>query len=371
MSLLGLRIRLVIGTTTGGTGAHVKALAARLAHAGADVTVLGPASTEQLFGFAGVGASFVPVEISASPRASDVRRSMQLRPYLLGSDIVHAHGLRAAFLAGVAFRRQPPPLVVTLHNAVLTGGLRGRVLGGVERIVARRATVMLCVSSDLVRRTTSIGARDVRLAPVGANRLAPATRSAQAVRGELGLAAGQPMILAVARLAHQKGLDILLAAAASWQSRTDRPMLVIAGDGPDESSLRDQAAALGIDVLFLGRRADVPDLLAAADLVVLASRWEGSPLSAHEALLAGRPLVATEVGGVPDLVASPAGPVALLVPGEDPTALGEAVARVLDDAVLAQSLVVRGLRRAEEWPSAQQSIDSVLELYQDLMAAVP
>ncbi len=369
MSVRNVRIALVVGTTTGGTGTHVKALAAQLVELGAAVTVLGPQSTNQLFGFDADGASFVPVEISATPQAADARKVTQLRPYVQEADIVHAHGLRAGFLSSIAIGRHRVPFVVTLHNAVLASGVRSRLFAIVERIVVRRATVVLCVSSDLVRRAVSFGGRDVRLAPVGASTLPPAKRTADAVRTELDIAHGRPLILCVARLAHQKGLDVLLAAAPMWQMRRDRPVLAIAGDGPDEVRLRAQAAALGLDVRFLGRRSDVPDLLAAADVVVLASRWEGSPLSAHEALQAARPLVATDVGGVPDLVSTPAGPAAVLVPSEDAVALGHAVVSVLDDADVAKQLIARGLSRAIEWPDAERTVDSVIALYEELSQA--
>ena len=231
--------------------------------------------------------------------------------------------------------------------------------------LSMRLSDELVAAIEMVRRSVSLGGRDVRLSPVGANRLGPASRTPESVRAELGLAAGQPMILAVARLARQKGLDVLLDAASSWQDRLDRPMLVVAGDGPEAAALRDQAADLGVVVQFLGRRSDVRELLAAADVVVLPSRWEGSPLSAHEALQAGRPLVATEVGGVPDLVATPDGPAALLVPAEDPGALATAITGVLDDSAQAEFLIARGLRRADEWPDAQQTVDSVLALYEE------
>jgi len=369
MSLRNSRVALVVGTTTGGTGTHVKALVRRLVELDATVTVLGPQATNRLFGFESDGASFVPVEISSSPHAADARTVMQLRPYLRSADIVHAHGLRAGFLASLAVGRHRLPFVVTLHNAVLASGLRSRLFAVIERIVVRRATVVLCVSSDLVRRAVSFGARDVRLAPVGSGRLPRAMGTKESVRAELDIPQGRPLILAVARLAHQKGLDVLLAAAPTWQARPDRPVLVIAGDGPAEDQLRAQATELGLDTRFLGRRSDVPDLLAAADVVVLASRWEGSPLSAHEALQAGRPLVATEVGGVPDLVATPVGPAAVLVPSEDAAALGDAVGRVLDEPELAKQLIARGLARADEWPDAGRTVDSVIALYQDLSGA--
>lgn len=364
-----MRVCLVLGTATGGMGAHVRRLSARLAERGDEVSVVGPRATEELFDFSDIGAKFVRVEISASPKLADTQRVSEIRRAVAGADIVHAHGLRAGFLAALALTRRPTPLVVTLHNAVLATGTRRLVFGGVERVVAKRATVSLCVSSDLVRRMSALGADDVRLAPVGADLIAPPHRPMTDLRAAIGLNRGQAMVLAVARLAHQKGLDVLLAAAPAWRARVDHPLLVVAGDGPDQKDLHEQAARLAIDVRFLGRRNDIADLMRSADVVVLPSRWEGSPLTAHEALQSGTPLVATSVGGVPDLVQAPDGPAALLVPAEDPSELAAGVARVLDDPDLRNELINRGVQRAKAWPTSQQTITKVLAVYSELLGA--
>src|SRR5690606_34353140 len=117
-------------------------LARGLLAGGAQVTVCGPAATEERFDFTGTGAGFVPVEISAGTHPSDARAIGALRRAIAaaGPDVVHAHGLRAGLVAALA--RPRCPLVVTLHNAVLAHGLRGRASRLVERVVARRARVV-------------------------------------------------------------------------------------------------------------------------------------------------------------------------------------------------------------------------------------
>ena len=137
------------------------------------------------------------------------------------------------------------------------------------------------------------------------------------------------MVLAVGRLAAQKGFDVLLGAAARWRDLDPAPLLAIAGDGPLAGELRARAASLGVDAAFLGHRDDVADLLAAAAVFVLPSRWEGQPLILQEALRAGAAIVATRVGGIPDLVGDDA---ALLVAPGDAAALAAAVRAVLTDA---------------------------------------
>ena len=143
------------------------------------------------------------------------------------------------------------------------------------------------------------------------------------------------MVLAVGRLAPQKGFGMLLEAAARWRDLDPEPLVAIAGDGPLAGELRAQAPSLGVDAAFLGHRDDVPELLAAAAVFVLPSRWEGQPLVLQEALRAGAAIVATRVGGIPDLVGDDA---ALLVPPGDAPALAAAVRAVLTDPPLAAAL---------------------------------
>src|SRR5262249_58283651 len=107
--------------------------------------------------------------------------------------------------------------------------------------------------------------------------------------------------LGVGRLAPKKGFDPLRAAGASGQGREPCPVLALGGAGPLDQMLRAGADAGGIRMRFLGQRGDVPALLAAADVVVVPSRWEGQPLIVQEALRAGRPLVASRTGGIPHL----------------------------------------------------------------------
>jgi len=183
-----------------------------------------------------------------------------------------------------------------------------------------------------------------------------------------GLAAdGRPVVLTVARLAPQKGLDTLLAAAATarWRVRRPEPHLVIAGTGPLAQALAASARDLGITVTFLGWRADIPALLAACAVFVLPSRWEGQPLVVQEALAAGRPIVATDVGGIRELT----GDAALLVPSADPAALADAVLRVLDDADLAGELAAAAAARAATLPTEADAVAAALDRYERLAAA--
>jgi glycosyltransferase involved in cell wall biosynthesis len=172
------------------------------------------------------------------------------------------------------------------------------------------------------------------------------------------------LVLAVGRLAWQKGFDVLLEAAAHWRDLDPVPLVAIAGDGPLAGKLRSQAASIGVDAAFLGHRDDVPDLLAAAAVFVLPSRWEGQPLVLQEALRAGAAIVATRVGGIPDLADAAA---ALLVPPDDATALAAAVRSVLTDASLAHRLRAAASRRGAALPTADDAVAAVLAAYTQVL----
>lgn len=369
---MSLRVGFVLGTTAGGAGRHAAMLARACAGAGALVRVFGPATTGALLPSDRTGAiGFETVAITDRPRpVGDARAVLRLRRMLaeLRPDVVHAHGMRAGAFAALALwlgepksgRRRRPPLVVTVHNAPPSGARLAAIYGLLERLVARRADVALCVSPDLSDRMRKLGAADVRRAVVAAPELARVPAEPPA---ELD-ADYRPVVLAVGRLAPQKGFDTLIAAAARWRGRRPVPLVVIAGSGPLAGQLARQARELEVDARFLGARDDVAWLLAAADVFVLPSRWEGQPLILQEALRAGRPIVAADVGGVRDLTGDDA---ALLVLADDPAALSRAVLAVLDDADLGRKLAKAALSRAASLPTEADATAAVVRLYGQLV----
>jgi glycosyltransferase involved in cell wall biosynthesis len=360
-----MRVTIVLATSTGGVGTHVRSLVDRLPGLGIEVAVACPVETERQFGFAAAGAAFQPVPIATGPRPrQDWASVRRLRIALAGQDLVHAHGFRAAALAGLVTGRRRPgriPLIATWHNAVLASGGRRRMLAGLETLAARRADITLGASSDLVARARELGAPDARLAPVAAPALGPPVRDRAAVRSELGVTADRPVVLAVGRLAGQKDYATLLRAAGSWRQRDPQPLVVVAGDGPELEPLQRVIDAQHLPVRLLGRRDDVPDLLAAADVYVLTSRWEARALVVQEAMAAGLPVVATAVGGVPDLVEDGA----LLVPAGDAAAVAEEVARLLDEPALRRRLATRATAIAATWPDENETARQVAAVYRE------
>ncbi len=376
-----MKVAFVLGTTAGGTLRHVQMLAAGAAVRGVPVVVCGPAEHASDFRLGRPGAapvSYETVQFGDRPSVRDGLAVLRLRQILSRHqpDVVHAHGLRAGALAALALTlatrpsRAALPLVVTVHNAPPANGANATIYRGLQFLAARSAAVVLCVSGDLEDRMRKAGARDVRRAlvppytPPEPNEPSGVTgvTGPDAVRQELD-ATGRPLILAAGRLAPQKGFDTLIEAARGWQDLSPAPLLAIAGAGPLQAELAAAAAPLGSSAVLLGQRTDVPSLLAAADLFVLPSRWEGQSLILQEALRAGRPIVATRVGGTPDLTGEDA---ALLVPPDDPAALTAAVRQVLAGPPLAARLAEAAQARAATLPSPNTAVEAALAVYREL-----
>ncbi|MFF8812584.1 glycosyltransferase family 4 protein [Streptomyces pactum] len=357
-----LRAVQVLGSGSG-AGAHVRSLTAGLVAHGLRVTVCAPGAAEREYGFHRAGARFRPVDARTT-----AGRVAAVRSACAGASLVHAHGLRSGLLAALALRGRRVPLVVTWHTRPRAEGAAARGVRLLERTVARAAAVVLGVSSDLVDRARERGARDARLAPAALPVPAPPPvrdeARRQKVRAELGVV-DRPLLLTAGRLEEGRGYRPLLDAARSWVRLDPPPLLAIAGEGPARSALRRRIEDEGLPVRLLGRRDDLPELLAVADLAVLSSPWEARPVLAHEALHAGVPLVATAVGGVPELV----GPAAELVPYDDPWALSTAVTRLLADPLRRARLSAAGRVQAAGWPDEENTVAQVLGVYDELTAS--
>ncbi|WP_413756549.1 glycosyltransferase family 4 protein [Streptomyces sp. MMBL 11-3] len=362
-----LRTVQVLGGGSAGSSVHVRSLTSGLVARGVRVTVCAPAETDRAYDFTGAGADHVPV-----PRRHDPASVAALRTACADADLVHAHGLHAALRASLALSGRRVPLVVTWHTRPSAEGARDRLLRVLERRVARTASVVLGSSSDLVDRARSRGARDARLSAVAlpARRGGAADEHAERLRpkarAELGTV-DRPLLMAVGSLDRHRGYDTLLDATRAWRRLDPVPLLVIAGEGPLRGALQRRIEDEGLPVRLIGRRDDIGELLAAADLALLPGFPEARPLLAQEALHARVPLVAADTGGITDLV----GDAAELVPHGDPEALAEAVTALLADPGRCERLKDRGTRQAATWPTEDDTVAQVLSVYDELTRPWP
>lgn len=264
------------------------------------------------------------------------------------------HGTRAAWLARV------PGIVGTaqLYLAPAGGRRPPLVLGLYRRIIA--------VSEEVKRRYVAelrVPARTLVVVP-NAIRVPPAAPVRNvALRAEL--VGGRPdfVVLTPARLHPQKGHTYLLQAAAQVPGVT----FVLAGDGPLRAELEAEARDLGVAgrCVFLGQRADVPALLATADLFVLPSLFEGLPVSVLEAMAAERPVVATAIGGTDEAITTEES--GLLVPPRDPAALASAIRRLQADPAFARQLGVAARARVERAFSSEATAREVMRVYDEVL----
>lgn len=299
------RILQVCGSAAGGVRAHLADCARLLAANGHDVIVEAPAAV--LDGLDIEPARAEPLEIGPRPSLNDTLSVARLRRLGRRADVLHAHGLRAGALAALALgrrRRGRTRLVVTLHNLTVGGRLTTLVGDRLERLIARRADLVLAVSPDLAERAQDLGAPHVEVAIIPAvspqQPAEPSTSDAAAAEDAWPRSGAR--LLTVARLAPQKGLPLLLEAAAILAREVDAGRLTaftwaLAGDGPGREQAAERIAAEQLPVTLLGRRSDAPALMEVADIVVQTSLWEGQPLTIQEALRAGTAIVATDVGG--------------------------------------------------------------------------
>lgn len=290
----------------------------------------------------------------------------------IGPDLVHTHSAKAGLAARLALRGGVP----TVHQPHAwsfdaVDGTTARLARRWERLGARWADRVLCVAEDERLRGVQAGVRArwaVVRNGVDVERFRPADEAARArARATLPALAGvpphAPVAVCVGRLCRQKGQDVLLRAWPAVAARVPDARLVLVGDGPWR---RDLGAAAGDRVLFAGAAGDTAPWYAAADAVVLPSRWEGMALVPLEAMACGRPVVVTSVTGAAESL--PAGRAAdFAVPPEDPAALARALTALLTDPPLRRELGLRSRDHVVAAHDVRRTAQRVAELYAEVL----
>jgi glycosyltransferase involved in cell wall biosynthesis len=258
-------------------------------------------------------------------------------------DILHASSSKAGVLGRLAAAAARVPIrIFTVHGWAFTAhsGAAARLYRYADRLVRPLTTVTVCVAEH--ERATGLAARTCSEARTI---VIPNAIDAQAVP-RTRRSRGLPQLVAVGRLKAPKDFVTLVRAVAELPEEPCE--LLIVGEGPDRPALEAEIERLGLDgrVRLLGERGDVPELLAGAEAFVLSSASEGMPISVLEAMAAGLPVVASRVGGVPELVAD--GETGLLVPPGRPESLAEALGRLIADPELRHRLGDAGRIRVRE-----------------------
>ncbi len=280
-------------------------------------------------------------------------------------DIVHSHGYRADLLAGSAAGHLRVARVSTVHG--FTGGdWKNRLYESLQLRFLRGFDAVIAVSRPLVARLAQTGIPVDRIVqiPNAWGPTGPALPRA-AARAALGLPAEGVLLGWVGRLSREKGPDIFLRALAL--PAAGRAQAVIIGEGGMREELLAQTVALGVSdrVHWAGLVPRAGRLLAAFDGFVLSSRTEGTPIALFEAMAAGVPIVATGVGGVPDVLE---GGVALVVPPADPGALAEGIGLLLADPAEARARAARAGRRLTDAYALDPWLARHRELYTSILA---
>jgi glycosyltransferase involved in cell wall biosynthesis len=276
-------------------------------------------------------------------------------------DVLHAHKFGSNLWGTLTGRACGVPVVIAHeHNWSYDGDPVRVFLDG--RVIGRLATRFLTVSRSSAERMITlerVPAEKVSVMPTAY--IPHTTRTGTDLRVELGIEPDAPVIGVVAVLRPEKALDVLLDAHALLLTRLPEARLVIAGDGRIRRALEAQIQRLGTGraVHLLGVRHDVDDILRQVDVAAMSSDWEGMPLFVFECMAAEKPLVATAVGGLPEIVQD--GKTGLLVPPRDPAALAEALQTLLTQPQVGRTLAAAAASRLHKY-----SIDAVANEFADL-----
>ena len=383
-------LRVIARLNMGGPALHVAYLTAGLAERGYETTLVAGSLARGEDSMAFV-ADELGVEVERidelhreiSPLRDAVaivrlaRVIRRVRPHILHTHTAKAGavGRLAALLTGDA---RPPIVVHTFHGHVLRGyfdPLRTAGFRLLERWLATKTTALVAVSPQVRDDLVSLGVAPrerfvvVRVGIELEQRVAAERDGRGESRRVLGIGPDRFAVGWIGRMTGVKRTDDVLRAFRRLRDRGVDACLCMIGDGPDRPAVERRAHELGLmrDTLFLGYQEEVAPFYAAFDAMILPSINEGTPVSAIEALAAGRPVVATRVGGVPDVVRE--GEDGFLVEPGDVDALADRLARLAADPELRERLGAAGRARVIPRYSVERLVDDIDLLYRSLLAS--
>jgi len=353
----------------GGSERHLLELLPALRERGVDARFLGLDDTRaapEPF-YAALADRDVPFERLPCPRDLDPGLARRARAVVraVGPDVVHTHLVHADVYGLAAVARTSATLVSTKHN---DDRFRAGRLRHLERLATRRASRVVCITEALARfnrEVVGLPAEKLRVVHYGLD-APPAPWGAP---GGPELPDGAPCLVAVCRLVPQKGLDVAIDALALVRERHPGTRLVVLGEGPLRAELEALARARGVGdaVALPGRVGDVTWWLRRADVVVHPARWEGFGLALLEAMLCEKPIVASRVSSIPEIVVDRE--TGLLVPPDDSGALAASVTAFFEEPERAQSYGEAGRARALAEFSVARMTDRTLEVYEEARAS--
>lgn len=342
-----VRVLMVTGPAAGGLKRHVERLAVGLPAFGVAVAAAAPG--QNAFE---IEPSF-PFELGDRPRPlADLRSLQQLRRAVAAwqPDLIHAHGAKAAIMGLLAFPSGRPRVMVTYHNRWLGGPLTLPL-----RLLAPRACASIAVSEAVRKSLLEQGIQPAALRVIRNGIDPDAFYPAPDSHPERPFT-----FLFLGRLTEEKGIPLLLEVAGKLEGHTHLRILV-AGDGPLRPRVEAQAALRHPILQYLGPQEDVLPLFHRADAVVMPSLSEGLPMTALEGMACGLPLIASPVGGIPELVAD--GVTGILVDGRDPAIWVRSLTELASDRPRARLLGLAGRKRVESEFSEQVMFRELSRLY--------
>jgi glycosyltransferase involved in cell wall biosynthesis len=290
-----------------------------------------------------------------------------------GVHVLHAHKFGSNVWGTLLGRLARVPVVIAHEQswASARSSTAGQfVRSTIDReLIARGADVFIAVSEADKRRMIEVEGILPRRLRVIPNAVPAPVASGHDVRAELGIPADAPVVVTVCQLRPEKAVEVLVEAAGLLRGRHPELRVLVAGEGTERGRLEPLIEKLGLAdcVLLLGTRRDVPDVLVAADVAVCCSDFEGTPLSVMEYMGAGRPVVATRVGGLPEVVQD--GVQGLLVEARDPAGLADALARLLEDEPLRRRLGDAARIRQRTTFDLDAAVRRIEDLYDQLFLA--